>query len=104
MHAKQVLHRTLEKVCHEMHTVRRSALEAVVYAAMTGGQLTMTGLGRAIQSTAKEKHCIKRSDRLLSNVHFQRERNELYLSLSRLIVGNSQRPVMLVDWSDLDEA
>ena len=62
----------------------------------------MTGIGRAIQSNAKEKHCIKRSDRLLSNHHLWAEREDIYHTLSMLMVGNIKRPIILVDWSDLD--
>ncbi len=104
MHASRVLHRTLKSICPSMHANRRGALDAVVYAAMTGGTLSVTGLGRSIESQAKEKHCIKRADRLLSNRYFQTECSTLYAGMALGIIGSSQRPVILVDWSDLDGA
>jgi hypothetical protein len=71
MQARQVLHKLLQTVCSEMHKLRRTALFVNVMAALHGEVLTVTRLGRSITSGAKEKHCIKRADRLLSNPHLQ---------------------------------
>ncbi|MGH8657980.1 MAG: hypothetical protein ACREV4_05765 [Gammaproteobacteria bacterium] len=57
-----------------MHKLRRTALFVKVMAALHGEVLTVTHLGRSITSAAKEKHCIKRADRLLSNRRLQGER------------------------------
>jgi hypothetical protein len=102
MQAKQVLHKVLGRTCSAMHKARREALAAVVMAAIHGQRLTVTGLGRAIRSTAKEKHCIKRADRLLSNAHLQSGAVDIYRYLAGWWVGTRVRPVILVDWSDLD--
>ncbi|MGH8627879.1 MAG: hypothetical protein ACREYC_22290 [Gammaproteobacteria bacterium] len=67
MQARQVLHKLLQKVCSEMHKLRRTALFVNVMAALHGEVLTVTHLGWSITSEAKEKHFIKRADRLLSN-------------------------------------
>jgi len=103
MQARQVLHKLLQKVCSEMHKLRRTALFVNVMAALNGEVLTVTHLGRSIKSEAKEKHCIKRADRLLSNRRLQRERLGIYSALTAQIIGSRQRPVILVDWSDMDE-
>lgn len=102
MQAKQVLHKVLGRTCSEMHKARRDTLAAVVMAALEGQRLTVTHLGRAIQSDAKEKHCIKRADRLLSNPHLQAGAVDIYRRLAAWLVGTRTRPVILVDWSDLD--
>jgi hypothetical protein len=86
-----------------MHSIRRSALEALVQAALRSQTLTVTRLGRALASPAREKHCIKRADRLLSNAHLQGERPGLYQALARRLVGSQRHPVIVIDWSDLDE-
>ncbi len=104
MQAGQVLNRLLQKVCSEMHKMRRTALFVNVMAALHGEVLTVTQLGRSIKSEAKEKHCIKRADRLLSNRRLQGERVGIYTELTRQLIGNKQRPVMIVDWSDMDES
>jgi hypothetical protein len=103
MQARQVLHTLLQKVCSEMHKLRRTALFVNVMAALHGEVLTVTHLGRSITSEAKEKHCIKRADRLLSNRRLQGERVGIYSALTQQLIGSQQRPVMIVDWSDMDE-
>jgi len=103
MQARHVLHKLLQKVCSEMHKMRRTALFVNVMAALRGEVLTVTHLGRAIRSEAKEKHCIKRADRLLSNRRLQGERVGIYAALTQQLIGTKQRPVIIVDWSDMDE-
>ena len=103
MQAGQVLDRLLRKICPDTHKLRRTALFGNVMAALHGAVLTVTHLGRALSSDAKEKHCIKRADRLLSNRRLQRERLEVYTALAGQLIGSKQRPVLLVDWSDMDE-
>jgi hypothetical protein len=85
-----------------MHAHRRNALIVGVLAAIDDMRLSVTGLGRAIDSPAKEKHCIKRADRLIGNPHLFREYRDVYQSLAHIIVGTAQHPVILIDWSDLD--
>ncbi|MGH6629161.1 MAG: transposase, partial [Burkholderiales bacterium] len=102
MQAGTILQKLLVQVCGSMHAVRRTALEAAVSAAVQSQTLTVTGLGRALVSPAREKHCIKRADRLLSNAHLQGERQALFRALARRLVGAQRHPIMLVDWSDLD--
>jgi len=64
MQAQQVGHKLLRDTGSIMHKVRRMAVEAVVMATLSGTRLTVTDLGRSIDSQAKQKHCIKRADRL----------------------------------------
>jgi len=103
MQAKPVLHKLIHRTCPDMHMKRRESLRVNVKAALDGQSLTVTHLGRAISSEAKEKHCIKRADRLLSNGHLHAERLEIYSTVSELLIGTRVRPVMVVDWSDMDD-
>jgi len=102
MHALKVSHNILDNACSWMHATRREALSVVVSAAIKERRLSVTGLGRAIDSDAIEKYCIKRSDRLIGNRHLYHEFHDVYHSFSLIILGTVQRPVILVDWSDLD--
>ena len=102
MHGSGLLHKRLADACPWMHAMRREALVAVVSAAVVGTRLTVTALGRAMVSQAKEKHCIKRADRLVSNRNLQAECFEVYIAQARRVIGAAQRPVVIVDWSDLD--
>ena len=102
MRNKEVFHELILSVTQGMHETRREALAAVVAAAVDGQCLTVTGLGRAITREAREKHNIKRADRLLSNGHLQGECMEIYGAMARRLVGGQKHPVVVVDWSDLD--
>jgi hypothetical protein len=85
-----------------MHSSRLLALHKGVLAAIAERRLSVTGLGRAIDSDAKEKHCIKQADRLVGNPHLHKEYRDVYSSFTAFIIGPVTRPVILVDWSDLD--
>jgi hypothetical protein len=102
MQAGTILQNLLVQVCGSMHAIRRTALEAVVTSAVRSQRLTVTALGRGIEGLAREKHCIKRADRLLSNHHLQAEAVPIYAALAQRLVGSQVHPVIAVDWSDLD--
>lgn len=102
MQAEKVLHDLTDRVCPSMHAKRRDSLIANTMAALTGEGMTVTHLGRAICSDAKEKHCIKRADRLLSNQHLHCERAGIYACIAAWVVGGQKRPVVVIDWSDMD--
>lgn len=62
-------------------------------------ELTLTGLGRGMESSAKIKHCIKRSCRLLGNPYLQRERVNVYRMLCAEFLKGLTHPLIIVDWS-----
>lgn len=103
MQAKQVCHKLLNDIGSIMHQTRRRALEVIVMAALSGRRLTVTDLGRSIDSLAKQKHCIKRADRLLSNMHCHAQREAIYAALVQRLIGNRKRPIIIIDWSDMDK-
>jgi hypothetical protein len=73
----------------------------VVEAALRGGALSLTSLGRALAGTAYVKHKIKRVDRLLGNRKLAAERGKIYGALTRWLIGTQTQPVIVIDWSDL---
>ena len=102
MQAEELCHKWLSGVMPGVHAKRLLALSATVEGAYRGGTLSVTGLGRAIRSEAKMKHSIKRADRLCSNKHLQSEREEIYKQMSMQLLRNNHKPILLVDWSDID--
>lgn len=101
MNASTILNNLLSNVTKNMHKVRRNAVSSCVQSLLSGSDCSVTTIGRGINSSAKEKHNIKRSDRLCSNPHLQSELLNIYRDISsRFITTN--RPVIHVDWSDLD--
>jgi hypothetical protein len=103
MQAHKVLHKLLTNSCPMMHKTRREALEATVLGALIGQRLTVTSLGRSIPSQTSHKHTIKRADRLLSNVHLHQANHQIYRALAHQLIPLNSRPVILIDWSDMDE-
>ncbi len=102
MHVTTILNKSLSIVTPQMHHSRRTALSACVRSLLRGSSATVTRIGRWLKSSAKEKHNIKRADRLLSNHRLHGEVMTIYTSMARTIIQGIARPIILVDWSDLD--
>lgn len=103
MNAKQVLSKCLSLVTPLMHKTRRQSLFSSIESSMNGASLSITGLGREIESKAMEKHKIKRVDRLCSNTYLHRDIEFIHTRMTYLLVGTMQQPIIHIDWSDLDD-
>ena len=103
MNAKQVLSKCLSLVTPLMHKTRRQSLFSAIESSMNGGSLSITGLGRDIDSNALEKHKIKRVDRLCSNTNLHGDIELIYTRMAYLLVGKMSQPIIHIDWSDLDD-
>ncbi|MDP5148351.1 IS4 family transposase [Shewanella sp. ULN5] len=103
MNAKHVLSKCLSLVTPLMHKTRRQSLFSSIESSMNGASLSITGLGREIESKAMEKHKIKRVDRLCSNTYLHRDIEFIYTRMTYLLVGTMQQPIIHIDWSDLDD-
>lgn len=103
MNAQTILNNTLSLVTPRMHKIRYQALRACITSLLDGASASVTSIGRGITSSAYEKHCIKRADRLCSNRHLLTELPLIYSAMTSLFGRMSSTPVILVDWSDLDE-
>ncbi len=68
-----------------------------------GSSVSVTGIGRGLSNTALEKHKIKRADRLCSNQKLQLEYQTIYQAMVVQFGHLSSTPVILIDWSDLDD-
>jgi hypothetical protein len=66
-----------------------------------GTKLSVTGIGRALNSKAKAKSKIKQVDRLVGNVKLYAERDKFYFLASKMVINNSKNPPIIVDWSGL---
>jgi hypothetical protein len=102
MRAQTILNTFLNDVTPSMHKVRRASLRAVLSSLLSGSQLSITALGRNIESKTTEKHQIKRSMRLCSNPHLYHEIGAIYSAMATRLIGQQTQPIILVDWSDLD--
>lgn len=96
MHAHQFLHKMLSPV---MHLKRLNTLEKLITGLMNDKKLSVTQLGRSLDTKAQEKNNIKRSDLFLSNRGVWRERFSIYKTISLALIGSNSRPLIIVDWS-----
>ena len=103
MHVLKMLLKNAADALPEMHKVRRKGLFAAVDSLLNGRQLWLTAIGRGLSGPVGEKHKIKQIDRLLDNPHLQRERLPVYQWLARSIIGSCPRPLIVVDYADLDD-
>ncbi|MEP1445561.1 MAG: hypothetical protein ABJK37_05510 [Paraglaciecola sp.] len=97
-----ILKKFLTAVTPKMHKVRRASLTSCVSSLLNGATASVTCMGRGISSAAYEKHRIKRADRLLSNKHIVNEQLSIYRAIYTQYASASSRPIILIDWSDLD--
>jgi len=99
MHAQGFLHKMLKKALSGIHQLRVEALITLSESTLFGAQLTLTDLGRHIKGSAKVKHKIKRSDRLLGNQKLLTERKIIYKELCCYFFKVLKRLEILVDWT-----
>lgn len=102
MHVARLLSRWLSNHTVIGHRARELALMKLVQALLNGSKLSLTQLGRHRAGSAYEKHHIKAADRLLGNRHLHAERDGIYRAIARTLLTGIKRPVVIVDWSDLE--
>ena len=101
MHALKVLHRKISNACPFIHQKRLSTLLLATQSLLHNQRLSLTQLGRSLTTRSIVKHNIKRIDRLLGNIHLISERKSLYQFMCSELLKNNERPIIIVDWSDL---
>ena len=102
MHVARLLSQWLSNHTVIGHRARERALMKLVHALLDGSKLSLTQLGRHRAGSAYEKHHIKAADRLLANRHLHAERDGIYRAIARTLLAGIKRPVIIVDWSDLE--
>lgn len=102
MLGSQLLHKILRKALPFVHAKRLATLIDAVEALLIGKKLSLTLLGRNLLSKSKERHCIRRIDRLLGNSHLQSEVPHFYRALNELLIP-FKRPIICVDWSCINK-
>ena len=98
----RLLHKWLRDACPSIPRARLSALVKGVHGLLAGGRLTLTDLGRQLQTAAFAKPNLKGVDRLLGNAPLQHARVAIYRAGARWVVAKTPRPVLLVEWSDCE--
>jgi hypothetical protein len=102
MKVNHILNNLLHNASPNMHVTRRKAVSSCIHSLINGACATVTSIGRGIESSAIEKHKIKRADRLLSNTTLFSERLNIYKAHTTSFIQPNSKPVNYIDWSDLD--
>jgi len=103
MKVHKIVKQTIQNVTSNMHVSRRSAFTACVVSILDGNPVSVTRIGRGISDNTLEKHKIKRADRLCSNRYLHKESFDIYQSIVSQFAQLNPTPIILVDWSDLDD-
>ena len=102
MQGKRLLHRFIKESAEKMlHKKTSDSLVVVCEGLLKSRKLSVTGIGRAIESKTTDKHCIKRVDRLVSNSLLEENRGIFYKALAKKIVPRTGWCPILVDTSCL---
>jgi hypothetical protein len=84
-----------------MHAVRLATVVALVEGIVRAGGLRPAKIGRSLSGSALPKHGIKRVDRLLGNPKMRGDRLFFFLAIARWVLRGAERPVVLVDWTEV---
>jgi len=99
--ASQIVRHLCRQVIERVDLRRFIALIAMVDALLAGGRLSLTALGRSLAGSTAPKHRIKRVDRFLGSPRGREERLLYYAAVARRLLGQSRRPVVLLDWTQI---
>lgn len=102
MRVEKLLHNRIKKSV-SIHSKRLESLMCAARVALESQEVTVTGLGRNLKSKIKVKHKIKKMDRLVGNVHLTKESVAIYAAITKLVLGGTTRPVIIIDWSPLGD-
>lgn len=103
MRVEPIVRQVLSGIADRIHKARFKALTAAVDAVAQVGRLSLSAIGRAAPWATRPKHAIKRVDRLLSNGRLRLECGPLFGVVGRWVLGETARPVLLVDWTKVTE-
>jgi Transposase DDE domain len=95
---KGFLHKMLSAV---MHKKRLVTLVILVMTVLKSKNLSLSGLGRAMDLPIKERSGIRRVDRFLGNGKLYKEREIIHEMIIKKAIGSATRPDIIVDWSNI---
>lgn len=99
MRAIRILQDKLEGSLGFMHAKQRAALWRVVEGLLNSQKLCLTALGRGLPGDCVVKHRIKAVDRFVGSAAIQASIPRVYEAIANLLLGSTERPVLLIDWT-----
>ena len=101
MRLKGLLHKIFMGASQNLDKRIHAALLLAAEALLEFRHLSIAGLGRTLNTSAKVKHAIKRMDRLFGNLHLQEHKLNYYQEIVNCFIKNNKQPIIVVDWSGL---
>lgn len=101
MQPSELLHKAFMKKITTIHKTRLNNIMMSVEALIRSKKLTLTALGRHMQSDTKIRSDIRKVDRLLGNKQLHKEVDLFYKQMNSFIVSAKSKPWIHVDWSCL---
>jgi len=103
MHIKDILQEKIQSV-YSIHKTRLNCLLNFGISLARHKRLTVTNLGRDLENKKySTKTAIRTADKLIGNKKLDDDRLFIYQSLSSYLIRNNVEPIILVDWSDLND-
>lgn len=99
MQEQQLLYKLIQKSPYSIHQKTINSVTNAVKALLIGKELSLTGIARSSIGKAKERHAIRRTDRLLGNEKLHDEIPVFYSALISYLLAASDRIFLIVDWS-----
>lgn len=96
MHATTFIQKTFTNVIHKK---RLNSINELVLTVIKSKELSLSKLGRSLEGKAQEKSQILKVNRFLSNPYYQKDAAVIYQEFINVVIGSSQRPWLIVDWS-----
>ena len=93
----KLLHVLIEESCGKMHKKLKTCMKMICEALLRSKRLTVSTLGRELESPISDRHNIKRVDRFVSNKNAYAFKMNVYKDLSRRIVGNPSYLPLIID-------
>ena len=103
MHTRTVLQKFFQHSFPTVHANRLRTLQAAVDSILQGAQVSITAMGRQLNSRVRIKHCIKRMDRLVGNRLLYDERKLFYRAMCQWLLKAIPQPLILIDWSEFSK-
>jgi hypothetical protein len=96
VHGQAFLHNLLFPAIHKS---RAKALTDVILSAIQAKELTLTSMGRALDSPTQESSNIQKVNRVFGNTHLLTDYIKISQTLASRLIGKKHHPLIIVDWS-----
>lgn len=101
MRATRLLHTLFDNACQSLDKRIRKTLFSAAQTLIFCKELSIAGVGRSLQRSAKVKHNIKCIDRLFGNQQLRKKRKLVYAAMAKLLLCENKHPLIIIDWSGL---